>query len=88
VRSFSNNPPCAAFLFLSAAQAVIVRGRNLQLIDASLASEHCEELREFDPDRYAMPDDDAALIESIKIHTESREAMAKAEAEVTGEKRH
>jgi hypothetical protein len=67
---------------------VIIRGRNLQLIDASLATEHCEELREFDPDRFATPDDDAAFIDSIKIHTESREVMAKAETEATGDKRH
>ncbi len=45
-------------------------------------------MREFDPERFAMANDTAALIESIKIHTESREAMAKAEAEATGEKRH
>jgi hypothetical protein len=67
---------------------VIIRGRNLQAIDASLATEHCEELREFDPDRYARPDDTDAFIDSIKIHTESREAMAKAEAEATADKRH
>jgi hypothetical protein len=67
---------------------VIIRGRNLQLIDAALATERCEELREFDPDRFSQPDATAAFIDSIKIHTESRETMAKAEAEATGDKAH
>ncbi|MGE4045292.1 MAG: hypothetical protein AB7F35_10595 [Acetobacteraceae bacterium] len=64
---------------------VVIHGRNLQELARALAQERCDQLQEFDPARFEQPTDpNAAYIERIDIHVESREDMLQAAEEAAG----
>jgi hypothetical protein len=56
--------------------AVIIKGKNLQTVADAIDQHRCEFVQEYDKDLWDMPTDASVpFIESIDIHTETRDEM-------------